>query len=392
MATYKVVRADLRADRATILDCLTRNEPDVPRVPDQVAWHLERNPHGEGRVWLLLTEPAGKVVGASALVMRKMYVDGEARLAGRTWGVSVDKDHRTLGPALQLAKGALGELERDVSFLYVLPYTKAAGILFARVGYKRLSFLDRHVRVLRSRQYLQNLARHKLQHPLLKHPLVSGSLEGPLATLLAPVADGAIRARYDRPWARPRELIIDRVNGFDRRFDDLWERALPRYRLLSDRSSESLAWRFRRSWDSHVTLGFWSPGAPSRLLGYTVATFDRRQSIVHDFFLEDPELAAPALWLLVDWLRGQNFESICIALAGAPALLAAMERHWFVNRTDHDRPARPPKPSPKQAPDAPKEPPAPPAEEVPDELFFLTAKGVALPDPASWHFLIADDV
>ncbi len=383
---YKVVRAELRADHDKIVELLARNEPDMPCVSDQVRWHFERNPHGEGRAFLLLTEPGGKPVGLTGLVMRRMWVGGALLPAGRTWGVSVDKEHRTLGPAIQLARAAVAELEHGLSFIYVLPYTKTAAALFARVGYQKLGRFDRFVRVLRSRSYLRSVTKHHaFQHPLLQRPLVQQTLEGPLAELLAPPADLATRLWFDRPWQRPRDLVACCVPGFDRRFDELWERARARYRVASERSSEFLGWRFRRAWDTHLTVGFTAPGQ-ERLRGYAVVSPCDRQAVVSDLFLEEPEVElAPALFLLSEWVRGQGFESVQVSIAGMPALRAELARRWFVD-TGHDDPP-------------PREPGKPPVKDtsddgVPDDLYVAWTKTAErpVPDVDAWHFTVADDV
>jgi hypothetical protein len=375
MPTYKVVRADPRADRATIIDLLTRNEPDVPRHADQYAWHVERNPHGEGRMWLLLTEPGGKPIGASGIVMRRVQVGGETRLAARAWGISVEKEHRSVGPALQLCKAAFGELERDVSFLWVLPYTRAARNLFLRAGYKKGGDLDRHVRVLRSRHYLETLAQKhpKLQHPLLQKPALQRAVAGALSV----PADLAARLNYERPWERPRHLAACWVRGFDRRFDELWERARGSYAWAAERGSDFLGWRFRRAWDTFLTVGFARPGEENeRLSGYAVVGFRDSQAVVADLFLEDPaQLAPAATWLLCDWVRSHGFESVCLPMAGCAVLEPALERHGFKNRTPHD-------PALKR----------PVVEESPDEVLVVQSPSATLPDVSAWHFNLADDI
>jgi hypothetical protein len=390
MPAYKVVRADPRADRATIIDLLVRNEPDMPRQADQVAWHFERNPHGEGRCWLLLAEPAGKPIGTTGIVMRRVQVNGEIHMAGRTWGVSVDREHRTLGPALQLARAAIAELERDVSFLFVLPYTRVAGSLFSRAGYRKVGDLDRHVRVLRCKHYLQHLAEHpRFQHPLLQHPSVQRALASGLADLLAAPADLGTRLAFDRPWQRPRDLVLHCVRGFDHRFDDLWQRGRPLHQVTSERSSDFLGWRFRRSWDTHLVLGFSPPGEEERrLAGYAVLAFHRHQAIIEDLFLEEPSaLAGPAVWLLLEWVRSHGFESACMALAGCTALRRELQRHWFLDTTRHEADRKVPRPAPGTTRPAGIEPP-------PDELLVAVSKSKEglLPGIDSWYFTVADDV
>jgi len=382
---YKIVRADLRADHQTIVALLQRNEPDMPCISDQVRWHFERNPHGEGRAFLLLTEPEGKPVGMTGLVMRRMWAHGEVLPAGRTWGVSVDKEHRTLGPAIQLARAAIGELENGLAFLYVLPYTKTAAQLFARVGYKKLGRFDRYVRVLRSKTYLQNLTKHHaFQHPLLQHPLVQKQIEGPFAELLAPAADLATRLWFDRPWQNPKDLTAVCVPGFDRRFDELWERARSRYQVASERSSEFLGWRFRRAWDTHHTLGLTRPGS-DRLEGYAVISPCEKQAVLQDLFLADPGELSAAVQLLVDWVRREGYESFQVSVSGTPLLRTEIERRWFVD-TGHDDPPK-------------REPGKPPVKDtsddgVPDDLYVAWGKATTqpLPDINTWHFTVADDV
>jgi len=199
----------------------------------------------------------------------------------------------------------------------------------------------------------------------------------PLAGALAVPADLATRLAYERPWSARAISRCTCVRGFDRRFDELWQRARSGYSLVAERGSDFLAWRFRRSWDTNLVVGFSPPGEEkARLAGYAVVGFRDSQAVIADLFLEEPARLAPAaVWLLCEWVRSHGFESMCLPLAGCPSLLTALARHGFQNRTPHD-------PTLKR----------PVVEESPDEVLVVQSPTTALPDVASWHFNLADDI
>ncbi len=71
---YHVVRANLDRNRDEIMSVWSQNlsSPDLEICQAKFAWQYRINAAGEGRCWLLIHEPSGKVVGTSGLGLRRI--------------------------------------------------------------------------------------------------------------------------------------------------------------------------------------------------------------------------------------------------------------------------------------------------------------------------------
>jgi hypothetical protein len=204
--------------------------------------------------------------------------------------------------------------------------------------------------------------------------------------LIAPVADLVARLVFDRKRLGGPDLEIGCIAGFDHQFDELWARARAgsHFQFTSERTAEFLGWRFRRSWETHLTLGF-RQRLDQRLVGYAVLRVDDRTPILEDFFLEDPStLTAPALLLLIDWLRNHAFQSLTTMYAGSADVHRALIERWFVQRPT----AGPKSLSKDQLKGS--------SHTDPNEFTVMVAvspnRPFQVPDVSSWHFTLADDI
>jgi hypothetical protein len=291
------------------------------------------------------------------------------------WTMAVEKEHRILGPAIMLLKAALKDLHDDVDFVYSVPHNLNATNLLARVGLSKAARLERRVRVLRSNDYLDRMVRS-----------VAPKLSSLVVPLIAPVADFATGLVVDKDGPRASDLEIAYFAGFDGRFDELWERARSHYHFTSERTSEFLGWRFRRSWDTYLTLGF-QERSSQRLVGYAVVMVEDQVLTLYDFFLEDPTtLVGPALLLLVDWLRKHAFRSLTAMYVGSPEMHQAFVDRWFVERKSK-APTTSPADKRGRMGSSPTDS---------NEFMVMGAlspkRPFTLPDPSSWHFTLADDI
>lgn len=317
MGDYEVERADLTQDRQAILRLWERNFPghDAASHRSRFAWYYLENPCGPGRCWLLRA-PDGRVVGTAGLGLRRVKMGDQIKLAGIASDFAVDAEHRTLLPALMLQRAVLEELEDDLAFIYGLPNSKSIGI-FRRLGYECPASFSRRVKVLRVRRYLQ--------------PVPVFSL---LAPVVSPVADWALRLCSRENWTPRRHTIVEDLEEFDGRFDELWERAAGAFELVGERTAEFLHWRYARCpLRSYCTLGLLRPGG-QELLGYAIYFIDRDgQAVVADFFHEEQEGVVESLLAgLVDSTRRRGAGSICFETLSPGRLEHALGAFRFVER------------------------------------------------------------
>ena len=326
MPGYDIVRADPQRDRETILNIWKRNLQAHDPAEHEVRYRwLCASSLGQPRIWLATQQ--GEAVGTSALMMRRVWVDGASRVACIAGDFAVDARHRMLQPALSLQKAVLSSLEDGVDVIYGLPNRNALKV-FERQGYKVAGPLKRYVKVLKTGKYLASATGWKKA-----------------ARPLAPVVDMGLRLKSPETLRRShcgRALV--RVSQFDQRFDQLWDRvagdAPP---VMGARTAEFLRWRYTdcplQQYETLALIegksdGAEGNGSSGRVLGYiTWYPGDDGQCRVADWVFDGSAGAADDLLAgMLRRVRRDGAVSVSCEFFGIDALPAVLGRFGFVER------------------------------------------------------------
>jgi hypothetical protein len=140
---------------------------------------------------------------------------------------AVERAARAFGPALALQQAVAGACESgEFAFLFGFP-NRAAKAVFERAGY-RLGRARRVARPLSSASYLR------------RWPALASA-----GRLLATPLDLAMRLVSRETYRLPgRGPELEPVEDFDESFDAFWMRRQPRHRVVADRDSQYLNWRY----------------------------------------------------------------------------------------------------------------------------------------------------
>jgi hypothetical protein len=314
------VPADLERDRDAILGVWNRNlslSPELNR--EKLRWYYQENPCGPGHCWLLVTEPDGTVVGTAGLGLRRVRVGEETLLAGVASDYAVDKEHRSLQPALMLQKAVLAKEESDLPLIYGLPNRNAIAI-FRRLGYREVGTLQRHAKVLRVGPYLRRL---------------SGAARA-LALFGEPI-DWARAAVAAETWQPAGGKVLRELDGADGRFDELWERVAPQRAVAGERSADFVRWRYQECpLREYSVLGLFSRDE-SRLHGYAVTFLEGEQLQCVDLVAEDNDATLDALVAgLLRRVRNSGASSISLAFYAPGPLEEKLRAYGFVPRPGGD--------------------------------------------------------
>jgi hypothetical protein len=363
--TYCVCQPHEQTDRQSILELWQRNLPGSS--PKRYRWLYESGPASS----LLLHAADGRAVGSIGLMRRTLLAQGRPLPAGQAIDLNVDGDHRTIGPALQLARAATAAITRgELSLIYGFPNRRSEAV-FRRLGYRVLGELQRWVRPLSGRAVIQRSPWPRLLRgaAALVDPILwlqdlwlRGAGGRPGGTGGSPVLVGTAA-----DGLRRRPLRFEATDRFDARFDRFWRRAAAPAAIVGERSAAYLTWRFGQSPAAlHRTLCLLD--ARGELAAYLV--YSRRAGAVSisDFLYAQ---AADFEILLAEFLRQMRHaraDTVSATYLGHPAVGQTLARFGFWRR-----------PSPGKAvlyadPNGPAAPPA----------------GCDLFQPANWHLTRAD--
>ena len=346
MAGYVVRPGDAQRDRDAVVALWTRNlrSHDGQTHLRKFEWYYQRNPSGPGRFWVLEPEAGGPVVGVAGLGLRRLRTGDRTLMAGLASDFAVDKEHRSLRPAMLLARTVAGAIDDGLDFIYGLPNSQSVGV-FKRIGYNADGTLRRYVKVLRVERFLQQR---------IKQPLVRKGLAG--------IIDPAIRVISRETWQPRRSRAMRELASVDARFDELWRRLTMGSRVVMERGSAFLKWRYQECPLAKYTLLALTPPADGELLGYAACLVgDDGQALIVDLF------GAEGTWSdllagVIRWARARGLASVACSVHGMADMETALRQFGFRLRL----------------PETP--------------VAILTRSGgPSLSDLRNWYFLLADE-
>ncbi len=232
---YKIREANLDQDGSEIVRLCKAGALNCS--VQKYRWKYELNV--EQRPWceLAVETVSEHPVGTTALFPRRLLVDGNRFSAAVAGDFAVEPGHRTLYPALALQKAAL-QACRDGRFdvLYGFP-NDAARLVQLRAGYLSAGHVRAGIRPLRARCFLDTERRL--------------GWWGHSADLLDAVVQLATRQSREELSEEYAYLALTQTC---QRFDDFWARALSQYRILVEKNSSYVNWRFMQCPYKHYHL------------------------------------------------------------------------------------------------------------------------------------------
>src|SRR5918999_2137510 len=250
-----VREAEFPADRDVLLAVLLRNrDPDHNLVRQaRFEWSYFSNPYGRPRAWLAIDEGSDRVIGAVGAFPRMVFVHGEPVLCWNGGDSSIDREYRTLGPAMKL-RGAVKRCveQGEMTFLYSYP-VDAMRIVLQRIGHVAIGNMPRYRLMLTVDKILERfMGSHVISRVLAKtlNPLM----------LLWP---------GNFSHSKDLRVRLQADNRFGAEYDRLFERFTEKYPVVALRDSQFLTWRFLQS-PLYSNLRIVRLEAEGQLRGYVV--------------------------------------------------------------------------------------------------------------------------
>ncbi len=312
-APYSTVPADLRRDRATILDLWRSGLAHQGMPEEKVDWYYENNPEGPPDTLLLR---AGDVpVGVAAVGRRRMRCGPHSLQGGALVDFVVTPDHRGLFPALFLQRRVREAGLLRFALLFGRPNPQSEAVV-RRAGYHHAGDQVRSARVLRSNAYL---ARH---------------LPRLLSNVVGTVADRARFLATKAKASRGPKLRYAWLDRPDERFDALWESAAAAGPLIGVRDRTFLQWRFVECPFRRYRF-FVAQGHDKTCIASYAVCHDSEGTLHVSDFLCDPgvEGASRSMWLhLASHAYRQGYRSLSVEFLGPRRDQEAIKASGMVER------------------------------------------------------------
>jgi hypothetical protein len=313
---YTVEQVEVARARDDVMRVWRDNLSDARACERKFAWTYERAPAAPLSPVLLVARRGElrDVVGSAGVARREFAVGGETSWAGLLADLAVDRDHRSLLPALSLVRRVREVAREQLAFAYGFPNAKAEPV-FVRAGYRRLGGMTRYVRVLRHGHFAKRVVPSNVA-----------------AGALGLGADAAVAARRlparACSIARYRLVLTDAV---DERAHEVWERAAAHYRIIAVRQPVYLSWRLAEHPDFRYRFAWLEDRRTGAAHAYAAVTTVDGVCAVGDF-LGRPEVLVPLFERLAGWARGEGAHSLALRFCGDPRVTCALRQAGFAPR------------------------------------------------------------
>jgi hypothetical protein len=345
---YSVSDADPQKERAPLQKIWRENLPISCPTENKYDWFYRQAPHRPDAVFLLTShsDSGTSVVGCAGFGIRRFWSANQKFSSALMTDLAVDKAHRTLMPALMLARHSQKHVTSDHSFSYGFPNKLAVGVLL-RTGYKKLGQSIRYACVLR---YENHLLRY-LKIPLLARLAGLGPNAARLGLLAARAMPTllAYRLRFGR--------------SVDSSFDALFDQAKNEYPLVAWRGAEFVRWRFCQHPEYTYEIATLRKQKSQELRAWAAIRTEGPTVFISDVFGHTADLGK-LLDLLLTALILRGKKTVSFRYLGSARILGLFLRRGFV------------------------------ARDVDQDIIF--AEGKACPvgigdNPSGWHITDADE-
>lgn len=279
-------------------------------------WLYDENPAGGAWTWLAADEGDKKIVGCNSLYPRYICKNGERLKIGIAVDFAINKEHRVFGPALKIQRAITNSVRKaGFDFSFAWPNETSKGV-FLRAGYSILGEAGNWVKPLRTKPQLLKYVKVHFIAEVLGY-FIDKSLR---------LLDSALLIKL------PKHLISETLKASDKRFDALWEQGKGNYRIVEEKRSDYLNWRYA-DYNAEPYLFFCLTEKIGRALrGYLVYSVKDGIARIWDLFAADNRGISRILSEFIRQMSKSNINSISITYLENDFLKKIIKLHNFHKR------------------------------------------------------------
>jgi hypothetical protein len=269
-----------------------------------LRWQYDENPAGTALSMLARSRANRALIGQFGALPVRLWVEGEERLGAIGLNVVTDEAYRMQGIFSALGHAADERMaQAGATIAFAMPNENSFPGFIRRLGYAHagdVPFLVRPVNV-----------RH----------LVSKWLAVPGAGAVAAIAAAPFVRPLPRAAKQEAGVAVERVETFDARFDEFWQRIRGRGRVMLVRDVRYLDWRYLKVPVRRYDIFRASTG--ERQTGYIVLrvtdVLGMRAGLIVDFLAEDERSGRALLSQALAQFAGEDIDLVAaLMLAHTP--------------------------------------------------------------------------
>jgi hypothetical protein len=304
---------DLETDREELLAILETNLPQMAHRK-RFDWLYRGAPAGRARSWFVRDEAARRTIGVASVFPRAVWIDGESRRCGQVGDFAVEREYRTLGPAVMLQRATFEPVDAgELAFCYDCPPDGRGMAPFVRLQMPPTLQTARYAMLLRADRQLSRRL---------------GSFPGARLVALAANAFLALRGR-SRAAGCDISVLDGRFGDEFTAFDEECRTDTP---VRMRRSAEDLNWRYRD--DPLRTYEVLTARRRGELRGFLILSAAADDAALVDVAPAPPDPTACALLHAARrYLKRSLVQTFSVLAAQVPQAAAALGRIGFRRRS-----------------------------------------------------------
>lgn len=263
----------------------------------RVQWSYENNPHGKACLWLLRDPLAKNYCGTCAVLPRIFKIKDQEVKVGITADFSIQKQYRTLGPALKLQRSIVGSEEFE--FLIGLPNKQSASVQL-RAGFKTLGNFSRYVKVFG----LNQLLKEQMKPYFLTCLNLPATVFFRLTSLLAKLR--LVTKNIERG---------DIYTEFSKEFDIFLSKTKFNFSFSVKRDHQYLQWRFCENPYVSYNIFVHKENGLEDLAGYAVFFVRDNIAFIDDILAKDiPDAFKRLMMSFIKYCLSQSYDAVSLKL------------------------------------------------------------------------------
>ena len=311
--TIIINQADLDRDGSRIVTALKSFL--TPRSDGRrFQWLYKENPFGLARTWIATHGDEEAVVGVASAFPRRVYA-GSTEATGWVLGdFCIASEYRTLGPALQLQRCLLQEVQSEaIPFFYDFPSASMMAV-FRRLNISQTGECVRLAKLLRVNRKVMAVVKNPLIGKVL---CLTGNMMLRVQAGGSPPQNGYTLSLHEQPCGEEFSALTREIGG--------------RYGVCVERTAQYLNWRY---FDNPLErYEIFTARADGRLRGFIVFTQAGEDAQVVDLAgCQEAKLLETLIGGCVDLLRTRGVGTVQASMLSSHPLIGTWERQGFRRR------------------------------------------------------------
>ncbi len=290
---------------------------EIARGRTYFDWRYLQRPNGEKPIIIWAENEAREKIGSLSLIPHYYMIDNRVELVGLLGDISVAKEWRRKGVAKQMFRYlAKTEAVKQLRACLVLP-NEAATRPLMKANWRTVSTMTRYVKLINVEKKLERLFGAGWLSRLIAAP-INFLLKVASAETYTHDIDGYSGAE---------------VEGFDDRFDDLWNDAKKGGMIVGVRNRQYLTWRHANHPLIHYQI--FTLMYHSRLCGYIVYHFSGYTCCIDDLFsIGEPNCQRYLVIYFLNHVRTTHASEVTFNVNTNDLLTFRLYRFGFIKRPD----------------------------------------------------------